>query len=366
MVSDTLLAALSRVVPVIAFLLTITIVAELSERAGVFEAAGAWVTRHGGRRVWSLWLLFSAFAITCTMFLSLDTTAVLLTPVALAIARQIGAAPRPFAVTTLWVANTGSLFLPMSNLTNLLAAQRFAGLGVGHTGYVRLAAAPAVVSVAVTLAAIAVLHRRGLRASYQPSSPAPARDPVLLRCAVIVCLVVGPAFALGAPPWIVSGIGALALATATAVRAPASLRGLSIPWTMAAGFAALSVAVTWADGAGHLRWLGSLAGTGSGVVDLLRVALLTAVTSNGVNNLPAYLAMEHAAGHESLRLMAILIGANAGPLVTPWGSLATLLWLQRCRAAGVTWRWWRLSAAGLACAAAAVTAATMALALTAP
>ncbi len=32
------------------------------------------------------------------------------------------------------------------------------------------------------------------------------------------------------------------------------------------------------------------------------------------------------------RLMATLVGVNAGALVTPWASLSTLLWLQRCRA----------------------------------
>ena len=39
--------------------------------------------------------------------------------------------------------------------------------------------------------------------------------------------------------------------------------------------------------------------------------------------------------------MALLVGVNAGPLITPWASLATLLWLQRCRTAGIAvpWRW---------------------------
>ncbi len=29
------------------------------------------------------------------------------------------------------------------------------------------------------------------------------------------------------------------------------------------------------------------------------------------------------------------MGTNAGPLILPWGSLATLLWADRCRARGV-------------------------------
>lgn len=63
------------------------------------------------------------------------------------------------------------------------------------------------------------------------------------------------------------------------------------------------------------------------------------------------------------RLLAALIGANVGALVTPWASLATLLWLQRCRAAGVRWRLPRLALAGLACALLSVLAATLAVSL---
>ena len=42
-----------------------------------------------------------------------------------------------------------------------------------------------------------------------------------------------------------------------------------------------------------------------------------------VNNLPAYLALEPAAGTDPLRVAALLIGTGVGPLITPWGSLAT-------------------------------------------
>jgi arsenical pump membrane protein len=46
---------------------------------------------------------------------------VLLTPLAITVARQVGIPALPFAMTTLWLANTASLLLPVSNLTNLLA-----------------------------------------------------------------------------------------------------------------------------------------------------------------------------------------------------------------------------------------------------
>jgi len=66
------------------------------------------------------------FATVTTTVLNLDTTAVLLTPVMLALALRTGIAAVPLAMTTVWLANTASLLLPVSNLTNLLAANRVA------------------------------------------------------------------------------------------------------------------------------------------------------------------------------------------------------------------------------------------------
>ena len=351
-----------RIVPIIVFLLTITVTAEIAERAGVFDEAAHWLAHRGRHRVWVLWLLFSLLAVACTVALSLDTTAVLLTPVGLAVARQIDASRVPFALTTLWIANTGSLVLPVSNLTNLLSLQTFSTMELSHGGYVRLAALPALAAVVATLAIVFVLRRRELLARYDIDPPAEPHDRVLLRVAGFVCLALGPLFAAGLPPAIVGSVAAALLLAATAWRAPAMLRALPVPWLMAAAFAVLAVVVTWAHSRGLGELLAGVAGSGEGPAALLRVAGTGAVGANVVNNLPAYLALEPVAGSPE-RLMALLIGVNAGPLVTPWASLATLLWLQRCRAAGVSFPPLRLAAAGLACAVASVGAGILALVL---
>ena len=64
---------------------------------------------------------------------------------------------------TVWLADTASMLLPVSNLTNLLALHRLHALGVGVGGYVRLTWLPALVSVLVTVAVLAVMFRRDLR-----------------------------------------------------------------------------------------------------------------------------------------------------------------------------------------------------------
>jgi len=69
----------------------------------------------------------------------------------------------------------------------------------------------------------------------------------------------------------------------------------------------------------------------------LRTAAVSAGAANLLNNLPAYLALERVVPRQ--HLLALLLGVNLGPLVLPWGSLATLLWAERCRVAGVQIRW---------------------------
>ena len=358
-------ALLERLLPVVVFLLAITVTAEVAERAGVFDVAGHWVAHAGRHRAWALWVLFALLAVGCTIVLSLDTTAVLLTPVGLAVARQVGLDARIFAVTTLWVANTGSLLLPVSNLTNLLALNTFERQGLGHADYVRLAWAPAAACVVVTLALVALLHRRTLRRSYAVDPPAEPHDVVLLRWAAAVCVALGPLFALGAPPWAVSLVAAAVLLVVARWRAPQLLPGLPVPWLMAAGFVLVSVAVEVLHRHGLGELLSDLVPAGTGGGALLALAGTGALVANVANNLPAYLVLEPVAASAAPRLMALLVGVNAGPLVTPWASLATLLWLQRCRAAGVTvpWRW--LVPAGAVCAVLAVAAGSGALALSA-
>jgi arsenical pump membrane protein len=93
--------------------------------------------------------------------------------------------------------------------------------------------------------------------------------------------------------------------------------------------------------------LGLAAGAGEHWLGLLRLSGVGALASNLTNNLPAYLALEPTAQSSPVRLAALLIGVNAGPLVTPWASLATLLWAARCRSAGVSVSWTTFALRGL-------------------
>ena len=348
----------AQVAPVLVFLLAITVVAEIAQLAGVFDALGVLAARLGRGRVPLMWLCTVAAACAATIVLSLDTTAVLLTPVVLAAASRLGLAPLPFAMTTVWLANTASLLLPVSNLTNLLAVYHLDG---GVRAYVALSWRPAIAAIAVTVVVLWLLHRRELRGRYAIPDFEPPADRVLFGIAAAVCLALGPAFALGVPPAAASTVAALVLVGAVAVRAPQRLREIVVPWRMVLILAAVFAGVQVLLAVGLEGVLREVAGTGTAPSDLLRVAGVGALAANGANNLPAYLALEPVASGDPVRLMALLIGVGVAPIVTLWASLATLLWRERCARAGVRISARRFAIHGLLLAVPATVAAVLVL-----
>lgn len=357
-----LLDLAARIGPVMVFLVAMTVVAEVAEMAGVFDVAAHWTSHAGRHRTWLLWLLVVALATACTIVLSIDTTAVLLTPVVIAMTRQLGIPAMPFALTTVWLANTASLLLPVSNLSNLIALHRFSQLGMGTHEYISLAWRPALAAILATVVVLFLLHRRELMSRYSPDPPADPHDRVLLWVAGGVCVALGPAFVSGVTPAIPAVIAAAILVATLAWRWRPQVRAIKVPWPMVLAVCVLFVVVDIAMRHGLEPALSSLVGADDDS-GLWRVGATGAVSANVVNNLPAYVALEPVSDGSPARLMALLIGVNAGSIVTLWGSLATLLWRDRCRRAGLTIKAWPYAVRSLACATAAVSAALLALSL---
>jgi arsenical pump membrane protein len=112
-----------------------------------------------------------------------------------------------------------------------------------------------------------------------------------------------------------------------------------LPWPLVLGVAVLFVIIQLAHDHGLGTALARAAGSGESWPALIRLTGLGAGGANVIDNLPAYLALEPTASGSAVRVAALLVGVNAGPLITPWASLATLLWAARCRSAGLTVSW---------------------------
>jgi arsenical pump membrane protein len=281
---------------------------------------------------------------------------VLLTPVVLAVAVRLRINPVPLAMTTVLLANTASLFLPVSNLTNLLALSH---LDLSAVEYVALMALPGLVAVLVTVAVLAVLHRRTLalprRAYDEPAPLAGPRAPVVVAAAA--CVALGPALTLTGRVTVVSGIACGAVVLACLVWRRDLLHLRLVPWLLVLAVAGLFFLVQLAHEHGLTTLAGHLTGTGQGPLALLRLTGVTAGSANVIDNLPAYLALEPTTAGSPERLGALLVGVGVDPLVAPWASLATLLWAQRCHAAGLAVHWGRFALTGVLVAVPAVTLA---------
>ncbi|TXN28710.1 SLC13 family permease [Lacisediminihabitans profunda] len=357
------LAIADRVWPILLFVIAITVVTELAAAAGIFRAVAERTAKWGAGRAWLLWLLVLSLAVLSTIFLSLDTTAVLLTPVVVILARHVGLSPLPFALTTVWMANVASLLLPVSNLTNLLAEHELPG--VGPLEFAALMAAPAVVSIVIPAAILFIVYRKDLLARYEPKKSREADDRVLLIASGVIVAVLMPLLVSGIPVWMPALGAALVLGGFFLVRRPAVIRFGLLPWQLVLLAAGLFLVVEAAHSLGLGTLLATISGAGHGPLSLLQLSATGALGANAIDNLPAYLALEPVAG-DPVRLVALLIGVNVGPLITPWASLATLLWHERLKALDVHFSWARYCLLGLIAAPLTVVAATLALALAHP
>lgn len=354
---DAAAAMAARTWPVLLFVVASTIVAELAAAAGVFHAIAERLGAIGLGRAWVVWLLVVVLAAVVTIMLSLDTTAVLLTPVVVLLARHLRLDPVPFALTTVWIANTGSLLLPVSNLTNLLAEER---LGLGPAQFAALMAPAAVVGIVVPAVAVALTHRRSLSVRFERQPVQAAPDRVLTVGAGVVVALLVPALVSGVEVWIPASVAAVLLLALVAVRRRSAIRWSLVPWQIVALAAGLFLVVETLHARGLADVLAPIVGSSDGLGDLLRLAGSGALLANGVDNLPAYLALEPLAT-DPVRMAALLVGVNAGALVTPWASLAILLWHDRLVAMGVHVSWRRSMLLSLAVAPVTVVLAVVAL-----
>ena len=348
-----------RLLPVVVFLALILVLAHLADVEGVFTALGARLARAGRRGRGQLLLATTVVAAVVTAVLSLDATAVLLTPVVLAATVSTGTPAREPLVLTGQLSNAASLLLPVSNLTNLLAV---AASGLTFARFAALMSGPWLASVAVCLA-VAMWRGRGGRVVHvlgDDAVPALPHRAVGVLGAVLVGFAV--CSAVGLPPSLAALGGCLALGI------PALARGRSSPRRIvgaaALGFCtfvlALGVVVRAASahGLGHL--VRHVLPSGQGFLALLGAATVAAVLANLVNNLPATLLLLPAATSPAV-VLAVLIGVNVGPNLTPAGSLASLLWHRSLHERGSDVGWRSFLAAGALAAPLGVVAATGAL-----
>jgi arsenical pump membrane protein len=238
------------------------------------------------------------------------------------------------------VANTASLILPISNLTNLLLYQQF------EMSFLDFASAmwlPNVVAVVVNLLVFLAIFRRQIprRFSTEVQEPLPAIDWWFWTAALVLALtLVGLLWSgmIHLPLALAAMGGAVFLLTVgyagNKISPRSELREVS--WPVLVFVIGMLVLIRGFE-QGWLRdrvfeMPQSLAGA--------IIAGATAIGSNIVNNVPMALlsvpVIQRSSGeHQTALTYAVLIGTNIGPILTTYGSLATMLWLSLVRKRGM-------------------------------
>jgi arsenical pump membrane protein len=324
--------------PVIAFLAAILVLAHLCDDDGLFRACGAWMARTGSGRPRRLLAQVFVIASVTTAVLSLDATVVLLTPVVFATAARLDLRARPHVYACTHLANSASLLLPVSNLTNLLA---FAASGLAFGRFAALMALPWLAVIGLEYLVFSRFFAAdldaGSRRGRDDRGEAPGLPTFTLTVVALTLAGFAGASAAGLNPAWAAFAGAAVLAVRALARrrvSPAGLvRAADLPFLLFVLGLGIVVKAVVSNGLG--RALAPLLPGGTSLPALLATAALAAVLANVCNNLPAVLvllplAVPSGAG----AVLAVLLGVNIGPNLTYTGSLATLLWRRILRQHG--------------------------------
>jgi arsenical pump membrane protein len=317
--------SLRQIAPTVGFLAAILAFGQLCATDGVFDYLGGLAARASGGLPTRLLGLVVGFAAIITATLTLDATVVLVTPVVLATTTRLAVPSRPHSYACAHIANSGSLLLPVSNLTNLLA---FTTSGLSFGRFAVVMTLPWLLACLLDWAALRLAFRADLRqpGDQPPDPPAPPVFALVVLAATIAGFVVTTA--LGTAPAWAALTGCLVLGGRQLVRRQVGPVGLIM--STSPGFCAfvlcLAVLVAGTLDRGADRLLRHLIPTDTGLLAMLGLALLAGLLANLVNNLPTTLALLPLVAGSPLAVLAVLVGVNLGPNASYPGSLATLLW----------------------------------------
>jgi arsenical pump membrane protein len=356
-----------RLGPVIGFLAAVLVLAQLCDDAGLFRVCGEWMARTAAGRPRRLLAQVFALAAVTTAVLSLDATVVLLTPVVFATAARLEARAKPHLYACTHLSNSGSLLLPVSNLTNLLA---FSASGLAFGRFAGLMALPWLAVIGTEYAVFRRFFACDLDAGAQPvadgNGAAGATDVPVFTLAVLAVTLAGFVItsAAGVNPAWAALAGAVVLGARALWRRRTSVAGLAraadAPFLVFV--LSLGIVVRAVTGNGLGGALRPLMPAGTSLPALLGTAALAAALANLINNLPAVLVLlPLAAAAGPGAILAVLLGVNIGPNLTYTGSLATLLWRRVLRQHGSGTSLWEFTRLGLLTVPAGLVIAVLAL-----
>jgi len=338
-------ASISESSNVLLFLLALMLFSALLDRAGFFEWAAILAAKSAAGDASALYRnLFILGAITTTI-LSLDTTAIILTPIVVASVQRLKLNAYPFLLACAFVANSGSLLFPISNLTNLLFQDAF------HYSFISFTAIMLLPQLAVLLLnywAFRILFKKHIPATFDenllPSALSAVPDkPYFIGAITVLGAVIIGYFATSLyrlHPFVIASAGTVLLLFWAIVRKQIDRKIVNdISWSVFPFVIGLFVVVRGIENIGIAEFA-TQSMTHADCKKLLDIGIVmtgTALGSNMINNIPMALLATSILKHAHSCLInqyAALIGCNIGANLTITGSLATMLVITSARKKG--------------------------------
>ncbi|MCW8953364.1 MAG: arsenic transporter [Sulfurimonas sp.] len=340
----------------------IIILSMVLDEIGFFEWAAlkmAKLSKGSGHKMFFYSIILGA--IVSALFAN-DGAALILTPILLAkmnILKLNTKTILAFLLAGGFISDSASLPFVFSNLTNIVTANYF---DIGFTEFISNMILPYFVSVIATMAVLWVVLRKDIPQHVDIDLLKNPQDVIkhkglfnfswLFLALLLAGYFIGDAydipisvFALG------GGIIFLTIATLAKTVEPKHIIK-EAPWQVVWFSLGLYIVVYGLKNAGLTDYITDMLvylNSQSEVVAVVGTGFLAAFLSAFMNNMPTIMVMDIALtdiANEAM-IYANIVGCNLGPKMTPFGSLATLLWLHTLEKKGVNISFWSYSKFGL-------------------
>lgn len=291
-----------------------------------------------------------------------DGAALILTPILLAKMRVLQLSTKTIIAFLLaggFISDSASLPFVFSNLTNIVTANYF---NIGFVDYFLNMIVPFIVSVVASIVFLWLILRKDIpkkvdiRLLKEPKSVIKNMNLFYFSWFFLAFLL--SAYALGdiykLPISFFALGGALILLIIASLTKSVNAKNIikEAPWQIVWFSIGLYIVVYGLKNAGLTEYLTTILNylvLQGDTIAIISTGFISAILSAVMNNLPTIMIMDIALKdipNEALAY-ANIIGCNLGPKMTPFGSLATLLWLHVLAKKGIKISFWEYSKFGL-------------------